>query len=50
MHNISFVQYDDTVDDTVSDTITRRGGYRGIIMEEGGETVTYFGGNHGSRV
>ena len=36
--------------DAVSDTIRRRGGYRGIITEEGVDTVTYFGGNHGSRV
>ena len=31
--------------DGVSDTIRRRGGYRGIITEEGVDTVTYFGGN-----
>ena len=36
--------------DAVSDTIRRRGGYRGIIMEERVDTVTYLGGNHGSRV
>ena len=36
--------------DAVSDTIRRRGGYRGIITDEGVDTVTYFGGNHGSRV
>ena len=29
--------------DAVSDTIRRRGGYRGIITEEGVDTVTYFG-------
>ena len=34
----------------VSDTIRRRGGYRAIITEEGVDTVTYFGGNHGYRV
>ena len=33
--------------DAVSDTIRR---YRGLITEEGVDTVTYFGGNHGSRV
>ena len=33
--------------DAVADTIRRKGGYRGIITEEG---VTFFGGNHGSRV
>ena len=46
MHNVYFVKYDDAV----SDTIRRRGGYRGIITEEGVDTVTYLGGNHGSRV
>ena len=33
--------------DTVSDTIRRRGGYIGIITEEGVDTVTYC---YGSRV
>ena len=36
--------------DAVSDTIRRRGGYRAIITEDGVDTMTYFGGNHGSRV
>ena len=36
--------------DALSDTLRIRGGYMGIIMEEGADTVTYFGGNHGSRV
>ena len=36
--------------DAVSDTIRRRGGYRGIITEEGVDTASYLGGNHGSRV
>ena len=34
----------------VSNAIRRRGGYRAIIMKEGVDTVTYFGGNHGPRV
>ena len=46
MHNMYFVQYDVTV----SNTIRRRVGYRGIITEEGMDTVTYFGGNHRSGV
>ena len=52
LHYVHFVKYDDAVSfyDAVSDTIRRRVGYRGIIMEEGADTVTYFGGNHGSRV
>ena len=52
MHNVYFVKYDVTVSfyDAVSDTMRRRGGYRGIITEEGVDTVTYFGRNHGSRV
>ena len=36
--------------DAVSNTIRRRWEYRGMITEEGVDTVTYFGGNHGSRV
>ena len=36
--------------DAVSNTIRRRGGYRGVTTEEWVDTVTYFGGNHGSRV
>ena len=36
--------------DPVSNTIRRMGGYRGIITEEGVDTVTYFLGNHRSRV
>ena len=36
--------------DAVTDTIRRRGWYRAIITEEGVDTVTYFGGNHGSKV
>ena len=52
MHNVYFVKYDVTVSfyDAVSDTMSRRGGYRGIITEEGVDTVAYFGGNHGFRV
>ena len=52
VHNVHFVKYDVTVsfDDAVSDTIRRRGGDRGIFTEEGGDTVAYFGGNHGFRV
>ena len=46
LHKVYFVKYNDTV----SDTIRIRGGYRGIITEEGVDTVTYFGRNHGSRV
>ena len=51
MHYVHFVKYDDAVSfyDAVSDTIRRRAGYRGIITEEGVDTVTYFGGNQGSR-
>ena len=52
LHYVHFVKYDDAVSfyDAVSDTIRRRGGYRGIISEEGVDTVTYFGENHGSSV
>ena len=52
LHYVHFVKYDVTVSfyDAVSDTIRRRGGYRGIITEEGVDTVTYLGGNHRSRV
>ena len=52
MHNVHFVKYDDAVSfyDAVSDTIRRRGENRGIVTEEGVDTVAYFGGNHGSRV
>ena len=46
LHYVYFVQYDDAV----SDTIRRSGGYRGIITEEGVDTVIYFVGNHSSRV
>ena len=52
LHYLHFVKYDDAVSfyDAVSDTIRRRGLYRAIITEEGVDTVTYFGGNYGSRV
>ena len=51
MHNLYFVQHDDTLSFmTISNTIRRRGVYRGINTEEGVDTVTYFGGYHGSRV
>ena len=44
LHNVYFVKYDNTVSFmTVSDAIRRRGEYRGIITEEGVDTVTYFG-------
>ena len=50
VNNVHFVKYDVTVSfyDAVSDTIRRRVGDRGIFTEEGVDTVTYFGGNHGS--
>ena len=52
LHNVYFVNYDDTVIfyDVVSDTKRRRGGYRGIITEKGADRVIYFRGNHLSRV
>ena len=52
MHYVHFVKYDDAVSfyDAVSDTIRRMGGDRGIFMEEGVDTVAYFGGNHRFRV
>ena len=36
--------------DPVSDTIKRRGGYRGIVREDGVDTGVYLRGNPGSRV
>ena len=52
MNYVHVVKYDDAVafDDDVCETIRRRGGNRGILTEEGVDTVAYFGGNHGSRV